>query len=314
MKAFLKLTTAAAALLGSVAYMGAPASAAEWGVNVGVGPGVGFDVHTGGYCDRWGCPGRYWAYPIYYGPVYYDGGWFRGPVYTRVVGGEHLYWIHGGWHRDQWRGARPQWARAYHYGPALGLDYYRAHGFRVNDRDWRAWNDRDRYRAYHTGYTEDRYNNNEERYRSDRDRYREHTGYRSDQDRYHDDRDRGTYDQDRYDRDRDRYQHTGYQNGRNGDYDRAHYQHTGYQNGAGHGGYDRDQHRSDENDRDRGAYDRNAYHSDEQGPPMKTGFEQQRGYGHARTPPITSRQNTNSHSHHSTNRKPDQQNQNGPTE
>src|SRR5579871_1130950 len=131
MKAFLKMTTAAAALAGA-ALASAPASAQY--VGVGVGP-IGFDVYSGGYCDRWGCPTDYWNYPIYYGPVYYDNVWYRGPVYTRVVDGERWYWIHGAWHNDQWRGPRPSWARTGHYGEPLGLDYYRAHGSRVSDRD-----------------------------------------------------------------------------------------------------------------------------------------------------------------------------------
>lgn len=229
MKAFLKITTAAAALSGALALMGGSASAAQFNVGVGVGP-VGFDFHSGGYCDRFGCPSRYWAYPIYYGPVFYDGAWFRGPVYTRVVDGEHWYWIHGAWHRDQWHGPRPRWARDYHYGPALGLDYYRTHGFHVSDRDWRAWNDRDRYRAYRAGYMEDRYRNGEDRYQSDRDWYRtHHQNYEN-----------------RYREDRDQYEHTRYENGRDRGYDRDTYDrdhgysdrerpmNTGYEQERGH--------------------------------------------------------------------------------
>lgn len=310
MKAFLKLTTAAAALLGSVALMGGPASAAEWGVDVGGGPVVGFDVHTGGYCDHWGCPGHYWAYPIYYGPVFYDGEWFRGPAYTRVVDGEHWYWIHGGWHRDQWEGSRPQWARSYHYGPALGLDYYREHGFRVSDHDRQHWNDRGNYRPYHTGYTEDRYGNDEGRYRNDDDQYR------SDPDRYAPNN--TTYTQDRYGndedryrsgRDRDQYQHTGYDNGR----DRGNSDHSQYRDDGSERGQDQSRHTGYENGRDRDNYDHGPYRSDEPGQPQKTGFEQQRSYGHPQTPPITSRQNSSSHSHPASDRT-DRQDQNGPTE
>ena len=115
MRDFLKMTTAAAALAGSALFCG-PANAAY--VGVGVGP-IGFDIYSGGYCDRWGCPNDYWTYPIFYGPVYYDNAWYRGPVYYRTVGGERWYWIHGAWHRDQWRGARPRWARVYRYGAGL---------------------------------------------------------------------------------------------------------------------------------------------------------------------------------------------------
>ncbi|HLY06173.1 MAG TPA: hypothetical protein VKR31_10525 [Rhizomicrobium sp.] len=242
MKSVLKLTTAAAALAGTALFC-APASAVI--VGVGVGP-IGFDVYSGGYCDRWGCPTDYWTYPIYYGPIYYDHAWYRGPVYYRTVNGERWYWVHGAWRRDEWRGARPTWARYYHYGPALGLDYYRTHGFRVRDNDWRAWQDRD-YR-YRTGYrdydrggaygNEDRYSDRYRDYDNDRDRY---GGY--DRDGAYDrdmDRDNG-YDRD-YDRDRGTYEHTG-------TYDRDRY------NGRDQNspGYDRD--RGDDNsgyDRDRG--------------------------------------------------------------
>ncbi|MFZ1007140.1 MAG: hypothetical protein WAN65_09900 [Candidatus Sulfotelmatobacter sp.] len=103
------------------------------GLAVGVGPeggGIGFDFSSGGYCDRWGCPGDYWGFPVFYGPVYYDGEWYNGPVYYREYDGGYEYWVHGGWHRDEWRGERPDWARDVHYGPALGHDYYRSDEFR----------------------------------------------------------------------------------------------------------------------------------------------------------------------------------------
>jgi hypothetical protein len=103
------------------------------GIGIGIGPeggGIGFDFSTGGYCDRWGCPGDYWGYPVFYGPVYFDGEWFEGPVYYREYDGEYEYWVHGNWHRDEWRGERPDWARDVHYGPALGHDYYRSDEFR----------------------------------------------------------------------------------------------------------------------------------------------------------------------------------------
>src|SRR5260221_14795133 len=38
---------------------------------------------TGGYCDSSGCPDHFWAYPIFYGPVFVGGTWYRGPVYVR---------------------------------------------------------------------------------------------------------------------------------------------------------------------------------------------------------------------------------------
>ena len=111
------------------------------GIHIGIGGGhsIGFDVNTGGYCDRWGCPGDYWGYPVFYGPVYFDGEWYDGPVYYREVDGGYEYWVHGDWHRDEWRGPRPDWARDTHYGPTLGRDYYQSdefrHGHEADDHD-----------------------------------------------------------------------------------------------------------------------------------------------------------------------------------
>jgi hypothetical protein len=80
-----------------------------------------------GYCDEYGCPDDYWALPVYYGPVFYDDIWFNGPLYYRDWGGRRQYWIRGGWRYDGWRGSRPAWYREGRYGPALGLNWYRAH-------------------------------------------------------------------------------------------------------------------------------------------------------------------------------------------
>lgn len=143
MKNFLKLAATAAILTGAAMFASAPARADGVSITIGV-PGIGFSYDSGGYCDSWGCPEAYWDYPLYYGPVYFGGDWYRGPLYYRVVHGHHWYWIHGGWHRDHWRGPRPQWWGQYRYGPALGYDYYRGHGFRHDrDRHWRG----DHYRS-----------------------------------------------------------------------------------------------------------------------------------------------------------------------
>jgi hypothetical protein len=280
MKTFLKLGTAAAVLAGAAA-LSTPASAA-W-VGVGVGP-IGFDVYSGGYCDRWGCPSEYWGYPVYYGPVYYGSAWYRGPVYYRSVGAERWYWIHGAWHRDQWRGPRPAWARNYHYGPALGLDYYRAHGFRVRDEDWRAWHDRDRYR-YRTDY------------------YRDRDDYRAG------DRDRG-YDHD-YDRERGTYGRSGYDRDQHRDYDRDNSRgtmHTRYDRDQDRMRSDRDRMRPDDQTRDHGnpgASDRDR--SGSENGYEKTKYEQQPGmHGHAKPPPVTS--------HSSSKQKSNPDEDNGPSD
>lgn len=135
-------TTLLAAVVGGSALAASPASAVS--VSIGVNfPGVGFSYNSGGYCDSWGCPDYFWNYPIYYCPVYYQGRWYRGPVYYRSYRGGNLFWIHGGWRRDYWRDRRPYGACVDRFGPPLDLDFYIWNGFRVRD-SWRfAW-DRER--------------------------------------------------------------------------------------------------------------------------------------------------------------------------
>ncbi|MGN6147695.1 MAG: hypothetical protein ACTHPD_04070 [Rhizomicrobium sp.] len=143
MKVISKMSVAAAALLGA-AFAGSTAAEArtDFGIFIGVPNAVNFDYNSGGYCDSYGCPDSYWDFPVWYGPVYWRGTWYRGPLYYRDdMGDRRVYWIAGGWHHDQWRGARPDWWYRGHYyaGPALGYDYYRGHGFRHNrDRYWRG--------------------------------------------------------------------------------------------------------------------------------------------------------------------------------
>ena len=127
-----KTMLAAAAMAGAALAIPGTAQAQNFGLSIGDG-GIGFSLSTGGYCDQWGCPQDYWSYPVYYGPVYWDGDWYRGPVYFRRRDGDYWYWIHGGWHRNERPHYRPDWA---HYGPPLGRAYYEHHGFRMHDH-WR---------------------------------------------------------------------------------------------------------------------------------------------------------------------------------
>jgi hypothetical protein len=157
MKRFL-MTTIAAAAFGCAASFAAVPAEAGINFNLSIGlpiPGaVAFDYGSGGYCDDYGCPDAYWDMPVYYGPVYYGGRWFQGPIYYRDFGGSRWYWVRGGWRRDEWRGPRPAWWKGnYRIGPALGYDFYRANNFR-HDRDrywrgneWRPGRDWDRDRA-----------------------------------------------------------------------------------------------------------------------------------------------------------------------
>jgi hypothetical protein len=151
MRTAFKPLLVAAVMAGAAALTAAPAKADGFGISFGPGGGISFSVNTGGYCDSWGCPEDYWGYPVYYGPVYWGGRWYDGPLYYRYDGGYYWYWVHGGWHRDEWRGPRPSWWRGnYRYGPALSLDYYRSHGFHVRDHDW------NRYRVWSRTHNWDR--------------------------------------------------------------------------------------------------------------------------------------------------------------
>ena len=66
------------------------------------------------YNPPWGYPPDYCSYQTWNQPVYYGGLWYSGPVYYRNYGGANLFWLNGGWRRDEWRGARPgsiDWGR-----------------------------------------------------------------------------------------------------------------------------------------------------------------------------------------------------------
>lgn len=96
---------------------------AEAGTDIGIsfgwfGPGYvpfGDSCAYYDYFDApppWGLPPDYCDYPVYFGTVFWNGIWYRGPIYYRWYGGERLFWLNGGWHRDGWRGGRPpqiQW-------------------------------------------------------------------------------------------------------------------------------------------------------------------------------------------------------------
>jgi len=128
----------AATLVGSAMLAPGPASAAQVGISIRLG-GVGFSYNSGGYFDDYGCPGNYWDYPVYYCPVYYHGRWYRGPAYYRQRRGSTMFWVRGGWRRDEWRGPRPSDACSDRFGPPLDLYFYQSNGFRVRDTWWNSW-------------------------------------------------------------------------------------------------------------------------------------------------------------------------------
>jgi hypothetical protein len=99
-------------LTGATLAMTAPASAYV-GIEFGFG---GPDFAFGDPCDYydyydeappWGLPPDYCDYPVYFEPVYFDGTWYRGPIYYRWTHGRRLFWLHGGWHENAWRGPSP---------------------------------------------------------------------------------------------------------------------------------------------------------------------------------------------------------------
>src|SRR6202012_4238812 len=106
-----------------------PASAQSFSLGFGPRGGISFSYDSGGYCDSYGCPDDFWDLPVYYGAVFWHGRWYDGPVYYRSVFGHRQYWIAGDWRDDEWRGPHPGWWREGRYGPPLGVDFYRSHGF-----------------------------------------------------------------------------------------------------------------------------------------------------------------------------------------
>ncbi|MDR3526502.1 MAG: hypothetical protein P4L57_04415 [Rhizomicrobium sp.] len=145
-----KTAFAAVLLLGTAFFTSAPAKA-----DVGVGISFGYD---GGYfsdpCDYydyydqappWGLPPDYCEYPVYFEPVYFGGSWYRGPIYYRWYGGERMYWLNGGWRRDEWRGSRPSSIRWSDRGGWHGRGGWNASGrggWNNNDRG--GWNNNGR--------------------------------------------------------------------------------------------------------------------------------------------------------------------------
>ncbi|NIK87229.1 putative membrane protein YgcG [Rhizomicrobium palustre] len=112
MKVFGKAVFAAMLLMGTAGLTAAPAKA-EFAIGFSFGYDGGYFSDPCDYYDYydvappWGLPPDYCEYPVYSEPVYFGGSWYRGPIYYRWYGGDRLYWLNGGWRRDEWRGARP---------------------------------------------------------------------------------------------------------------------------------------------------------------------------------------------------------------
>jgi hypothetical protein len=72
------------------------------------GSAANYDASCDYYTPPWGYPPDYCRYPVWSQPVYYAGIWYGGPIYYRSYGSYNLFWLNGGWRRDEWRGARPR--------------------------------------------------------------------------------------------------------------------------------------------------------------------------------------------------------------
>lgn len=121
MKRFAKFALGAVLLAGAATAMTTPADArVSIGIGIGV-PGPGYygpppAYRYDAYCDPYSpyydpydCRG-YGPSDYWYDPVFVDGVWIRGPIRYRSWGGHREFWVHGGWHHDEWRGGpRPDW-------------------------------------------------------------------------------------------------------------------------------------------------------------------------------------------------------------
>jgi hypothetical protein len=110
------LMMAGAATATTLATTGPADARVSIGIGIGIpGPGVYEGYYGPGYYPPGPCGGYnyyysgYCGYPVYDGPVWFDGAWYRGPHYYRWYGGQPWVWAHGGWHggyRGGWHGRR----------------------------------------------------------------------------------------------------------------------------------------------------------------------------------------------------------------
>lgn len=95
MKNILRSTVAAVAFAGAAIVIPGAATAGV-GVSVGIGvPGV-YYAPGAGYSPYQGS--------VYYDPIYFDGAWYHGPYRWRMEHGRRVFWVDGGWHRNEWHG------------------------------------------------------------------------------------------------------------------------------------------------------------------------------------------------------------------
>ena len=100
MKTILKTAIAAAAFAGAAALVSGSAMA-------GVGVSIGIGVPGPGYVSPYGADYSPYDGDYYYDPIYIGGAWYHGPYRWRMHNGERSFFVNGGWHRNEWRGAQP---------------------------------------------------------------------------------------------------------------------------------------------------------------------------------------------------------------
>jgi hypothetical protein len=81
--------------------------------SIGISFGFGLPGYASfGPCDYyhyydapppWGLPPNYCDDDVYFQPVFWDGEWYRGPIYYRWEDGERVFWLNGRWRRAEWR-------------------------------------------------------------------------------------------------------------------------------------------------------------------------------------------------------------------
>ncbi len=138
------------ALLIAVAIFATTSPAPAY-VDVGISFGFAGPDYTFDPCDYydyydapppWGLPADYCDYPVYFEPVFYDGFWYRGPIYYRWYRSQRVFFLNGSWHADGWRGgSRPSiawqnrggWNNGFRPGMRPGPGFRRA-----MPRDWRT--------------------------------------------------------------------------------------------------------------------------------------------------------------------------------
>lgn len=106
MNMILKSALMAATIAGASAFVPTLATGAQVGISVGIGVPLIAPVYAPCGPGYGPCADGYNPYEgnYYYDPIYFGGAWYHGPYRWRMNGGERVFWIHGGWHRNEWTG------------------------------------------------------------------------------------------------------------------------------------------------------------------------------------------------------------------